>query len=154
MAHFVELIQRLNRERPDVSVLLFGGPEEIQAHETILRETNSPLVLQPDSKSIRQAAALLEKCHAFLSVDTVLMHLAAFARVPKQIVIETPTFNKTVEPYGQPFVLVPNPAVGGKNLDYYRYDGDGIKGSDEELRRCMASVSVDAVFEAAIAAVD
>ena len=154
VAHYVELIQRLNQERKDVSVLLFGGPEEKEAHEVILRETNSPLTLQPDSKNIRQAAALLKKCRAFISVDTALMHLAAVAKVPKQIVIETPTFNKTVEPYAQPFELVPNPAVAGRNLEYYRYDGGDIKGTDEELRRCMKSVTVDAVHTTVCRALD
>ena len=59
--------------------------------------------------------------------------------------IETPTWNKTVEPYGRPFALVPNPAVAGRNLDFYRYDGRGIRGTPEEIIRCMKSVTVDAV---------
>jgi hypothetical protein len=81
-------------------------------------------------------------------VDTALMHLAAAMKVPGQIVIETPTWNTPIEPYGQPFLLVPNPTVGGKNLQYYRYDGRGIRGSHQELRQCMASVTVDHVFAA------
>lgn len=153
VGHYVELIRRLNRERTDVSVLLFGGSEEHEAHKIILQQTKSPLVLEPDTRNIRQAAALLGKCHSFLSVDTALMHLAAAVNVPKQIVIETPTFNKTVEPFGRAFVLVPNPAVAGKNLDYYRYDGAGIRGTREELLRCMSSVTVDAVSAAVGAAV-
>ncbi len=43
-----------------------------------------------------------------------------------------------------------NPAVAGRNLDFYRYDGGGIKGNREKLRRCMAAVTVDAV-QAAVA---
>jgi heptosyltransferase-3 len=148
VSNYVEVIRQLNRSRPDVPVLLFGGSEETQANLEILRQTNSPLVSQPDCKNIRQAAALLKHCHAFLSVDTALMHLAGMAGVSKQIVIETPTFNKTVEPYRQPFRLVPNPTVAGRNLDYYRYDGGHIKGTPAELRRCMESVTVDAVYAA------
>ena len=89
----------------------------------------------------------MKRCTAFLSVDTALMHLAAAVKV-RQIVIEAPTFNKTNEPYGNNYELVRNPAVGGRNLDYYRYDGKGIQGTREELVRCMASVSVEAVLEA------
>ena len=69
-------------------------------------------------------------------------------RVPRQLAIETPTWNRPIEPYHQPFVLIRNPAVAGQNLRYYRYDGRGIQGTPEELRRCMASVSVEAVYEA------
>jgi hypothetical protein len=74
------------------------------------------------------------------------MHIAAAVKVPNQIVIEAPTLNVTNWPYGNEFTLVKNPVVNGRNLDYYRYDGGDIKGSREELIRCMESVSVDAVF--------
>jgi ADP-heptose:LPS heptosyltransferase len=125
-----------------------GGPEERAAHEEILARLNSPLILQPETRNFRQAAALLKKCHVFLSVDTSLMHVAAAVGVPRQIVIETPSFNKTVEPFGRDFIRVPNPSVAGRNLDFYRYDGEGIKGSREELLQCMASVSPADVWRA------
>ena len=84
----------------------------------------------------------------FLSVDSALMHLAAAAKVPRQFVIESPAFNKTGEPYRQPYILIRNPIVNGRNLDYYRYDGKGIKGTDAELLRIMQSITVDMVFDA------
>lgn len=148
VAHYVELLRAVGKRQPDVTALLMGGPEERVAHEAILSEVGNPHVLQPETRSLRQAAALIKRCHLFLSVDTALMHVAAAVGVPRQIVIETPTLNKTVEPYGHPFVLVPNPAVGGRNLGYYRYDGRGIRGSPAEIVRCMESVSVEAVLEA------
>ncbi len=89
----------------------------------------------------------MQRCTAFLSVDTALMHVAAAVKAPHQIVIEAFTLNKTNEPYGNPYALVPNPAIGGRNLEYYRYDGGAIKGKPEELVRCMASVTVESVFE-------
>lgn len=141
LEHYLQLIQRLNRERSDVVVVLFGGPEESKDHDRILAETNRGLVLPAQSGNLRQAAALLKRCDAFLSVDTALMHLAAAVKVRRQVVIETPTLNVTNLPYGNEFVVVPNPTVHGRNLEYYRYDGKGIKGSREGLLQCMASVS-------------
>jgi ADP-heptose:LPS heptosyltransferase len=147
LASYVELIQRLNRDRADTTVLLFGGPEEQRDHQHLLTQVDRRLVFEPRTGSLRQAAALLKKCAAFLSVDTALMHLAAAMKVPGQVVIETPTWNKPIQPYNQSFRLVTNPAVAGRNLDYYRYDGLGIKGTEEELLRCMAGVSVEAVYD-------
>ena len=89
----------------------------------------------------------MRRAGAFLSVDTALMHVAAAMKVPAQIVIETPTWNKPIEPYGNPFTLVKNPVVAGRNLDYYRYDGGDIKGTREELLACMASITVENVFD-------
>jgi ADP-heptose:LPS heptosyltransferase len=81
-----------------------------------------------------------------LSVDTALMHVAAAMKVPAQIVIETPTWNRPIEPFGNPFTLITNPAVAGRGLDFYRYDGGDIKGTREELLACMESVKVADVF--------
>lgn len=146
LENYIQLFQRLTQQRPEVPIVLFGGPEEKEDHERILREIQSKSVLVAPSRSLRQAAALVGKCHAFLSVDTALMHIAAAMKVPGQLVIETPTFNKTIEPYGRPYTLIPNPAVKGRSLDYYRYDGRGIRGSPEELRQCMLAVKVEEVL--------
>ena len=145
---FIELFRGLLARREGLSILLFGGPEESEDHARVLGHVNDPRVRAAGAPGLRQAAALLARCAAFVSVDTVLMHLAAAVQVPRQVVIETPTFNKTVEPYGRPFVLVPNPMVAGRNLSYYRYDGGGIRGSTQHLEACMRSVEVASVVEA------
>jgi ADP-heptose:LPS heptosyltransferase len=149
LSHYEELIRRLNTTHPDLAILLFGGPGEEKDHERLtMGQTGRGRVLHPKTKNLRQAAALLKFCDLFLSVDTALMHIAATMKVRKQIVIETPTWNKPIEPYGNPFILVRNPAVAGRNLEYYRYDGHGIRGSAQELIKCMESVSVDSVWQA------
>jgi len=151
LENYIDLFRRLGRGSSDPGVLLFGGPEEKADHERILREVRSVMVAP--SRNLREAAALVARCDGFVSVDTALMHIAAAMKVPHQIVIETPTFNKTIEPHARPYILVPNPAVKGRNLEYYRYDGRGIQGTPEELRRCMLAVTVDDVLRAVNAAI-
>jgi ADP-heptose:LPS heptosyltransferase len=128
--------------------LLFGGPEETKDHQVVLAQSNRDLTLEAKTQNLRQTAALMKRCGAFLSVDTALMHIAAAVKTPNQIVIEAPTLNATNLPYGNPFTLVKNPVIAGRNLDYYRYDGGDIKGTREELLACMASVRVEDVFAA------
>ncbi|MGO9587576.1 MAG: glycosyltransferase family 9 protein [Limisphaerales bacterium] len=147
LGHYLELVRRLRERHSKLAILFFGGPEEQADHEKIQTAAGGENLFFPKTRNLRQAAALLEKCGAFLSVDTALMHLATAMNVPAQVVIETPTWNKPIEPYGRPFVLVKNPVVAGRNLEFYRYDGRGIRGSDEELRRCMESVTVESVFD-------
>lgn len=151
VANYVELIGRLREQLPDVPVVLFGGPGERAAHEEIRRAVGEA-VLEPKTPNLRAAAALLEHARAFLSVDTVFMHLAAAMHVPRQLVIETPTLNPPVCPKRNDWTLIPNPAVGGRHLDFYRYDGRPIAGSAEEIERLMRAVTVGAVFEACRAA--
>jgi heptosyltransferase II len=145
--HYLALVKKLSQSHPELAIVLMGGPEEKKDHQVIRAETGAAQVLIAEPPRLRQTAALIKQCDLFLSVDTNLMHLAAAMKVPKLFVIETPTWNKPIEPYGHPFTLIRNPAVAGRNLDYYRYDGRGIKGSPDELHRCMRSVTVDAVFQ-------
>jgi heptosyltransferase-3 len=148
LAHYTALIGELLGADSQLAVLLFGGPEEEKDHAQLLATADRGRVFAPETRNFRQAVALLKKCRLFLSVDTSLMHLAAAAGVPGQVVIETPTWNKTVEPRGRPYRLVPNPAVAGRNLEFYRYDGRGIQGTEEEIVRCMKSVTVESVASA------
>jgi len=148
LKHHAGLVRKLNKERPDIRVLLFGGPEEAKDHQVVLAQSNRELTLEAKTQNLRQTAALMKRCNAFLSVDTALMHIAAAVKAPNQIVIEAPTLNATNLPYGNPFTLVKNPVIAGRNLDYYRYDGGDIKGTREELLACMASVKIEDVFAA------
>jgi ADP-heptose:LPS heptosyltransferase len=148
LEHYIGLLQRITAAQPEVAVLLFGGPEEQAAHARIRAEVPSPSLFTPETRNLRQAAALMKHCHAFLSVDTALMHLAAAMKVPNQIVIEAPTLNPTNVPYGNPFKVIRNPVVNGRNLEYYRYNGKPIRGTDAELIAAMSSIRVDEVFVA------
>jgi len=144
--NYAALVRRLNRERPDLRILLFGGPEEAKDHQLVLAQASQELTQEAKTKNLRETAALMKRCHAFLSVDTALMHIAAAVKVPNQIVIEAPTLNVTNWPYGNPFTLVKNPAVNGRGLDFYRYDGGDIKGTRAELIAIMEAVKVPEVF--------
>jgi ADP-heptose:LPS heptosyltransferase len=146
LENYIELARRLRQSEPKTAILFFGGPEEKPDHEKIQQTLGTANLFFPKTENLRQAAALIGKCNIFLSVDTALMHVAAAMKVKKQIVIETPTWNKPIEPYANPFALVKNPAVAGRNLEFYRYDGGKIKGTREELTACMASVKIEDVF--------
>ncbi len=146
--NYIMLLKQLTATRPEVTVLLFGGPDEKEENARIANEAAHPNLVIPNTRSIREAAALMKHCEVFVSVDNAMMHFAAAMKVPKQVLIESMTFGPTLEPYVHPYRLVPNPAVHGRNLDYYRYDGKGIRGTERELRQIMEAVKVEDVFAA------
>jgi heptosyltransferase-2 len=148
LTHFIELARQLDRTHPNLHLILFGGPDEAADHQRLIRESGATRIVPAKTDNLRQAAALIKCCDAFLSVDTALMHLAAAVKANRQIVIEAPTLNKTNVPHGNRFDLVRNPLVNGRNLDYYRYDGAGIRGTNEHLLDCMKSISVECVHVA------
>ncbi|HEY0455066.1 MAG TPA: glycosyltransferase family 9 protein [Verrucomicrobiae bacterium] len=148
LENYIVLIRQLLERHEDIQAVLFGGPEEREENEQILSAITDPRLVAAKSQSLKQATALLRKCEACLSVDNAFMHLAAAMKVPKQVVIESPTFNKTIEPWQRPYKLVPNPMVAGRNLEYYLYDGKDIKGTREHLLACMKSITPEAVLNA------
>jgi ADP-heptose:LPS heptosyltransferase len=151
MARYVKLVQELQKLRPGLKAVFFGGPEERAIHEEG-RKLLGAAFLNAETPSLRHGAALVGLAHAFVSVDTVFMHLAAARKVPRQFVIETPTVNPPILPCRPDWVLIPNPAVHGRNLDYYRYDGRDIRGTVDELRQIMESVTVESVRDSILAA--
>lgn len=153
LGNYVELIRAVLKSRPDVRVLLFGGPEEQEAHREIQSAIAHGIHL-PQTPTLRKAAALVAHCHTFLSVDTVFMHLAAAVQVPRQLVIETPTVNPPILPLRADWKLIPNPGVAGRNLEYYQYDGRPIAGTPETIQGLMRTVTVDTVLQAVLTEMD
>jgi ADP-heptose:LPS heptosyltransferase len=145
VTRFAGLLKRIEESRPDIVPVFFGGPEEAPIHEE-LRRLGAEFI-EAETPSLRHAAALVARCDMFLSVDTVFMHLAAAVGVPFQLVIETPTLNPPVYPRRPDWLLIPNPAIGGRHLDFYRYDGRDIAGTPDEIRRMMEAVTIDAVWD-------
>ena len=133
---------------PQVPVVAFGGPGERVVHEALARALPAGTLRFPGAPSLRAAAALVGHARAFLSVDTAFMHIAAAVGVPHQVVIETPTLNPPVVPLRPDWTCVPNPAVGGRHLDFSRYDGRPIAGTDDDIVRVMRAVAVEPVLEA------
>lgn len=143
-----EFLGTWRERRPGIPVVAFGGPGEREAHEALARTLPPGLLRVAATPSLRAACALVGAARAFVSVDTAFMHIAAAMRVPHQVVIETPTLNPPVHPLREDWVRVSNPAVAGRPLDFYRYDGRPMAGTDASLVEIMRSVRADAVVEA------
>jgi ADP-heptose:LPS heptosyltransferase len=143
---YVAFLRQWRARHPGVPVVLFGAREEQPLHAAF-RGAGAEF-LEAATPGLREAMALVGHAGGFLSVDTVFMHVAAAMGVPRQWVIETPTLNPPVHPRREGWTLIPNPSIGGRHLDFYRYDGRPIAGSAGDLARMMSAVSVESVMEA------
>jgi ADP-heptose:LPS heptosyltransferase len=136
----------LIRGNSDRRILLFGGPEEKEAHAYFLNQFPGLCVVAP-TRNLREVGPLMKKCSAFISVDTALMHIAAAVEVASQIVIEGVTLNPTNFPFRQtPYSVARNPLIKNRYLDFYRYDGHPIRATDEQMRVIMSAVQAEEVF--------
>lgn len=84
--------------------LIFGGPDEIQLAQEILALMKCKGYLVKGT-TLRQSAALIERCDLFVSNDSGLMHIAAALKVPV-VAIFGPTNPVWVRPYGTKYLIV------------------------------------------------
>jgi len=95
---YITLINKILKEKEDTAVLLFGGENDSDLNGHILKSTDKIRVYNLAGKtSIKQAAALIRKCRAFITHDSGTMHIAAVTKIPL-IVLFGPTDSKRFAP--------------------------------------------------------
>ena len=141
---FAELGKRLI-EKFGLNILIFGGQEENTIKEDIqcLIGDGSFVVSE---LSLKDTAALIEKCRLFVSNDSGLMHIAVAVDV-KTIAIFGPSDPLRTAPYGNEHVIIRkkvecSPCWSIKNL------GVGKVKCRYNQNICMEKIEVDEVFDA------
>jgi len=142
---YKELINNIlkNDKNKKFKILLFGGPEEENENRSIIEKIKDNRVILVKTGSVRETAAIIEKCKIFLSVDNLLMHVASAMQVPRQIVIAGPTYDACIAPKSKPVVI-------SANLNCqpcYRYSGRGINCTNEEKMKCLKDITSDKVYD-------
>jgi len=94
----------LLHERHGAAPLIFGGPDETELKTTIagLMSTEAYPV---HGTTIRQTAALINRCDLFISNDSALMHTAAALSI-RCVAVFGPTNPTWVHPYGTRYEIV------------------------------------------------
>jgi len=138
-AKFAKLADRLTKKW-DARVIIFGGNEEIELADDISLRMKYNAVNAAGKTSLKQTAALIQKCKIFISNDTSLMHIAAAVRVPV-VAIFGPTNSYRTSPYGNSHIVVTS-----KLPCTPCYRGYGAKCADIT---CLNLISVEEVMSAA-----
>lgn len=135
---YADLARRLARER-GAKVLLLGGEDEIERNAQIATLAAVPAVHSGGRHTVRQFAALLGRCSAVVTGDTLAMHLAIASKVPV-VALFGPTCEQEVHLYGR-----------GVKLDARVPCSPCYKHSCPYHMECMTGLTVDQVFEHTVA---
>jgi heptosyltransferase-2 len=100
---FAELANRIGRKGSQ-RYLVFGGPEENRLKHDIT-EAIGPIAVSVDTNSFFETAAIIARCHRFISNDSGLMHVAVACGVPT-CGIFGPTDDKRTAPYGPKNIVI------------------------------------------------
>ncbi|UCD34865.1 MAG: lipopolysaccharide heptosyltransferase II [Nitrospiraceae bacterium] len=108
---FAELIIRIISELGG-QVILFGGPSEVEITDEIIREINklkiqmkierlgARILIMAGKTSLRELAALIAACDAFITNDSGPMHMASALRVPTAAIFGS-TDQTATGPFGE-----------------------------------------------------
>jgi len=94
---YAALGERLHREY-DATMLIFGGPSDRDLGGRISGMMNAPCIDLSGRTSLGEAMALIDRCDAFVTNDSGLMHVAAALNTPLVAVFGS-TNSSTTSPY-------------------------------------------------------
>ena len=101
--HFAELARLIGKGKK-ARFLVFGGPEEALLKAETTRGAG-PQAIAAETKSLFETAALIGKCHRFISNDSGLMHIAASLGV-RCAGIFGPTSDVRTAPWGPGHLVI------------------------------------------------
>lgn len=140
LARFAALGDRLAEELGGRIVILWG-PGEREGAQAVAGLMTQPALLPP-ATTLKQMAALLERCHLMVSNDSGPMHIAAAVGTPT-LGIFGPTVPELQGPYGDRHAVVTR-----KELECLGCNGLTCRIGSHD---CMQELSVAEVFDAAAA---
>ena len=125
-------------ERFGASVVVFGGPDEADIVDTVVRNMKMPVVPMQDSMTLRQLGAMIGKCDLFVSNDTGPMHISVAVKTPT-IALFGPGNHVKFQPIGEKHALIRHNVPCSPCKQFTDKCKDNI---------CMKMINVDEVWEA------
>lgn len=137
------LLGRLSATLHGHGLVLVGAKEERQLCEQVGREWQGPVLNVCGALTPRETAAVIERGDLFLGPDSGPMHLAHAVGAPCAIAFSARS---------QPGIWFP---PGKQHEIVYRRvscSGCHLEACIEEKQRCLTSISIDAMYQAALSA--
>ena len=143
------LIERMVSEMPTLRIILFGNPLEVKMSAELIRGLEARVTLAAGQTSVKQVAALIERCRWLICNDSGLMHVAVAVGTPV-VAIYGPTDIRRTKPWGTGHAIIRHDMPCSP---CFRLEGE------EELRRCphhdcLMTITPDEVFGQMLVALD
>jgi lipopolysaccharide heptosyltransferase II len=141
--NFVQLISQIGKQYPEARFLIFSGPADHETNKYIMEHMDGRVVLVRES-NLCHAVALLERCRAFVSNDSGVMHLAAAVGVPV-VGLFGPTDWRRLHPWTPQHAIV---RTDLPCMPCFYYSSRPLRCVANINYACMREISVDEVFNA------
>ncbi|MFZ6032856.1 MAG: glycosyltransferase family 9 protein [Melioribacter sp.] len=95
--NFAELAGLFIKNR-NARVLIFGGPEERELKEEIIKHSGNENIIAVETDSLIHTAAVMKRCNLFVTNDSSLMHVASALQL-KVVALIGPTNPNYIRPW-------------------------------------------------------
>jgi ADP-heptose:LPS heptosyltransferase len=133
---YAELANRLIEDF-GATILLLGGPCEVERNARIAEQARFPLVNTGNDNSIRNFCGIVGNCEIIVTGDTLAMHLAIGLKVPV-LLLMGPTCHQELELYGR----------GAKVISDFECSPCYLSVCSEEVS-CMQAIRPEDVYKVA-----
>ncbi len=141
---FAELAKKLINDY-NAKILLFGGPDEQELKENILRRINSDNVFIVSTESLTQSSAIMKRCNVFVTNDSSQMHIASALRL-KTVAIIGPTNPAYIHPWKTDHKIV---TLELECAPCFFYSPKPLICHRTDMKfKCIKELTVDMVFKA------
>ncbi len=144
LERYRELIERILEETLEARIVLFGSAGEKEMIEGLARGLGSRVTVAAGKTTVKQVAALIEKCDMLICNDSGLMHVAVAVGTPV-VAIYGPTDIRRTAPLGDEHTVIRHELPCSP---CFRLEGD------EQIHLCphhdcLMTITTDEVFQAA-----
>ncbi|MGQ9608579.1 MAG: lipopolysaccharide heptosyltransferase II [bacterium] len=133
---FAEICDRANAKY-NTKTIIFGGPNESDIVNNVAQNMNTESIIMNDKVTLRQLAAMIEKCNLMLSNDTGPMHISVAVNTPT-IALFGPGNYKKFQPIGEKHSMIRKNVPCSPCKQFTNRCKDNI---------CMKLITVDDVWE-------
>lgn len=142
---FAELGKKLI-ENKNAKILMFGGPDEKELKEEVLKLINSNRAIVVDTPDLLMSAAVMKRCYVFITNDSSLMHVSSALELPVVAIIG-PTNTNYIHPWKTEHKIV-SLHLECSPCFFYSPRPLICKRTDVKFK-CIKELSVDMVYDAA-----
>lgn len=143
---FAQLGKRLINDYK-AKIFVFGGSEENLLKDEICDKINLPDVIQVNTKSLTQTAAVMQRCNIFVTNDSSLMHVAAAMKL-NTVAIIGPTSTNYIHPWKTEHQIV---SLNLECSPCFYYSPRALSCSRTDVKfKCIKELSVDMVYKAVV----
>jgi heptosyltransferase-2 len=142
LERYRQLLERLMVEKPEAQIILFGAPNEAEMIQDLASGLGANISIAAGKTTIKQVAALIERCDLLICNDSGLMHVAVAVDTPVVAIYGPTDLNRTA-PLGERHTVIRHAMPCSP---CFKLEGD------EQVHLCqhhdcLMTISADEVFD-------